>query len=404
MEPFSRKQLNVIAFRNKYDPKIIVLHGAIRSGKTYLALWLWWRHVMDFYGQGKLFVMSGYTMGSLERNVLKPLNDTFGIDTTTLSRKNSFKMYGNEICCFGSKDVDDFKSMRGNTSHGWLCNEATLQHPNTIREAIKRCSGDGARIIMDTNPSWPKHKIKVDHIDHSGEMLDSGRMKVRAFHFILDDNPFLSAEYIQMVKETTQPGHEYDRDILGKWVAASGVVWPRFKEDIHVIKKIPSIKKWYGGVDFGFENPFVYLLAGTDSDDRLYIVKEHYKSHMLIKDHAEIIKDYNNGFSVDIVSDHGAQERAELHACGVVTNAAQKDIIPGIQAVAKRLRVQEDGRPRLYIHEDCKNTIREFGIYSWQEPKEGVKQAEVPIDVDDHTCDTVRYITQQVDNRPVIFG
>jgi PBSX family phage terminase large subunit len=392
-----------MAFRNKYDPKIIVLHGAIRSGKTYLALMLWFRHMMDFRGQGKLHIMTGYTIGSLRRNILDPMREMFGINTT-LDQYNTFTAWGNKVSCFGSDNANAYKAMRGGTAYGCLCNEATLQHKNTITEAIERCSGNGARIIMDTNPSWPKHPIKIDYIDHSGEMLDSGRMKVKAFHFVLDDNPFLSADYIQLIKEITPPGYQYDRDILGKWVTASGVVWPGFREGIHTFKKIPDIKEWYGGIDFGFKNPFVYLLAGIDSDDRLYIIKEHYESHMLIENHAIIIKNFNKGLSVNIVSDWAAQERAELHACGVATNAAQKDVIPGIQAVAKRLIRQKDGRPRLFIHEDCRNSIREVPGYCWKDPKDGVNEAEEPLKFNDHTPDAIRYIVQQVDNRPVIFG
>lgn len=404
---FSQKQIEVIKFRNKHDPKIIILEGAIRSGKTYLALMLWHRHMIEFAGRNKSHIITGYTIGSIQRNLLDPIQEMFGIDTT-LDKFNSFRVYGNKVTCFGTEKENSYKAMRGQTAYSWLSNEATLHHQNSITEAFERCSGIGARIIMDTNPSWPQHPIKINYIDHSGEMLDSGRMKLKSWHFILDDNnQFLPADYIQLIKETTPAGYKYDRDILGRWVTASGVVYPEWNEGINVIKKLAGkMEGWrrYGGIDFGFTNPFVYLLTCTDPDGRLYIVDEHYKSRMLIKDHAEIIKKMNGKNDVSIVADHDAQEMAELRDQGIKTKRAQKAVMAGIQAVSARLKVQPDGRPRLYVLENCKNTIREMGCYSWKDQKDGVNAAEEPLKKDDHCPDDIRYIVMQVDNRKAVIG
>ncbi len=182
----------------------------------------------------------------------------------------------------------------------------------------------------------------------------------------------------------------------------SGVVYPEWNEDIHVIEELPGeIEGWqrYGGIDFGYTNPFVYLLGCTDPDGRLYIVDEHYKSRMLIKNHAEIIKRKNDNHIVNIVADHDAQDIAELRVYGITMKKAQRAITVGIKAVASRLKVQPDGKPRLYVLEKCKNTIREFGCYSWRSQKDGVNMAEEPSKYDDHCPDAVRYMVMNIEWR-----
>ena len=410
------KQVEIITYNNKYRPIITILEGAIRSGKTYLNNLLFYRHVAGYAGQGKIFYITGYTIGSITRNVLGELEKMFGL-TITLDNLNRFKMLGNWICCFGTDNANSHKSMTGATSFGWLANEVTLSHPTAIAQAFKRQSGEGSRVFMDTNPAWPKHPIKTDLIDKSGELLPSGRVRVKSWHFTIDDNPSLSPDYVEMIKSTTPSGYTYDRDINGKWVAASGVVYPDFNENIHVISQeawqiilgteelFPLGWEPIGGIDFGFTNPFVYLLGAIDKDGRLYIFAEHYKSGVLYKDHAAEIKIMNKGRRIRTVADHeDAQGRSELRKLGISTKAAQKAVKIGIQAVAKRLVVQADGRPRLYFVETVRETIREFGGYCWPPGKEGLNQKEEPLKKDDHGPDTVRYMIMDIDYRKAVIG
>jgi phage terminase large subunit len=138
------------------------------------------------------------------------------------------------------------------------------------------------------------------------------------------------------------------------------------------------------------------LWGAVDHDGRLYIYDEHYKANTLIADHANAINKRKGSFDWT-VADHDAQERAELHDCGIPTMAADKDVEHGIQKVAERLVIQPDGFPRLMIFGTCGNLISEFGLYQWEEQKEGRAQKEVPHKENDHAEDCLRYIIMQLD-------
>ena len=96
---------------------------------------------------------------------------------------------------------------------------------------------------------------------------------------------------------------------------------------------------------------------------------------------------------------------------GIHTQAAKKDVSPGIQAVKARLKVQPDGKPRLYfvrgalvepdpLLEDEKKplcTEDEITGYAWKKYPDGKPNKEEPVKVNDHGCDTTRYMVAHVD-------
>ncbi|MFR3483126.1 MAG: hypothetical protein ACLTXL_06345 [Clostridia bacterium] len=59
--------------------------------------------------------------------------------------------------------------------------------------------GDGARILLDTNPADPAHWLKRDYIDKA-----DGKTIVQ-FSWKLDDNTFLSDRYRANIKASTPP-------------------------------------------------------------------------------------------------------------------------------------------------------------------------------------------------------
>ena len=62
---------------------------------------------------------------------------------------------------------------------------------------------------------------------------------------------------------------------------------------------------------------------------------------------------------------------------------AKNDVIPGIMTTARFLK---DGIVK--IHRSCKDCIREFGLYRWDEKAE----EDRPIKENDHAMDECRYL------------
>ena len=392
----SKKQLGILTQYWKTKPKLLILEGAVRSGKTVLNNVLFYEALKRSVGKGYHYIVTGHTLGSIKRNVLDSIAEMFGVDTK-VGNTGTFDLLGNHVHCFGADKTDSYKAITGMTAHGWYGNEITLQHPNTIRECFNRCSGEDARIWWDTNPDYPEHPVKRHYIDKSGERLSNGRLRIQSWHFDLADNPYLPADYVENLKASTPAGMWYERAIKGAWVAAEGLVYELFYRAVHVVEPLTPPGDWQRirSIDFGFTNPFVCLWGAVDYDRRLYVYDEHYQPATLIRDHAKAI--HARG-SIDwTVADHDAQERAELNAQNIHTQPAIKDVSLGIQRVAERMVVLADGYPRLFISGNCVNLLRECGQYVWAERKDGKVVKEEPLKEHDHAMDALRYMVMALD-------
>jgi PBSX family phage terminase large subunit len=403
-DPLSKKQRQVIHAFNKKKPLHLILEGSVRSGKTHADNLLWISHVDGMLKPAKDFILTGYSIGSLERNIIKPLSEIMQ-RSITLDQFGRFDMAGHKINCFGTDKATSYKSMQGMTSYGWYGNEVTTHHPNSINEAFQRCSGKGSRIFWDCNTDHPYHPVKVDYIDQSGIRDSAGNLAILAFHFQIEDNEYLTPEYIEQVKRTTPKGMWYDRRILGLWVAAEGIIYESFNRDpsrspCHIYQRFDIPKDWtrVRGIDFGTVHPFVMLWGAIDPDGRLYIYREYYQTNTLIKAHAAHIRDITGDEKISwTISDHDAQERLEYEALDIPTKPANKAVKLGLDLVAQRMVDQIDGRPRIMISEDCPELARQLGIYRWLPFESGKPYREEPLKVDDDGPDVLRYIIMELD-------
>jgi phage terminase large subunit len=192
-------------------------------------------------------------------------------------------------------------------------------------------------------------------------------------------------------------------------VLAEGMVYDEFDQKIHVIDPIdlPMNWKYYRSIDWGYQNPFCCLFAAYNyKDNILYIYDEHYKAKKLIEYHAEQIKKRDNRkienkeeriYFDKTFADHDAQDNAEIKKYGIHTsNAVKGEVNSGIQRVKARLKVI-DGKPKLYVFKNCENLIREFGLYRWNDKREGYNEKEEPVKAEDHALDPLRYLINYLD-------
>lgn len=383
------KQAEVIEFDLMHKPRLTILEGAIRSAKTTANIFMFLNHIHDF--KGKKFMITGTSIAAIKRNILDEITRLFDIDTT-LNQKNEFCILGNTVICFGADSVDSHKAMKGFTAYGWLGNEMTDHHINSIDQGFKRCSGKGARVFWDTNPSFPDHFIKVNFIDKAGCLLPNGQLDIKTWHFVLDDNTKLSPEYIESVKRTTPSGMWYDRDILGLWVAAEGMVYKDFDTYTHLIDELPKIdgkpiklKDFFGGQDWGFNHKGVFGFYGTDHDGNTYRLFEIAESGQTnpwwIQKVLDVKKTYGN---FPVYCDPARPDSiADYRKAGIDAKEANNDVLDGIKFISSRFKEKKF----FIIRGTNKNWSQEIFCYRW---KDNLKKEEVVKENDD-SMDSDRY-------------
>ena len=257
-KPFSVKQQKLM---NWWRPGLVsaendyvIADGAIRSGKTIAMIigFLTWSQTM-FHGES--FILAGKTMGALKKNVVRPMLQILeawgwaytyirsGTDARIEIGDNTYYLYG-----ANTEAAQD--ALQGLTAAGAYLDEAALFPQSFIDQAIGRCSVDGWKVWMNCNPEGPHAYIKEEFINKTKEK------RVYRLHFVMDDNLTLSPKRKEAYHCSWPKGSVfYKRFILGLWVAADGLIYQQFADNVndYLINR-----KWLE------ENEIMYAVIGVD--------------------------------------------------------------------------------------------------------------------------------------------
>lgn len=383
---YTPKQMEALRIVSKEDFFIMVLHGAKRAGKTvadndsFLLELQRVRRIADKLGiKEPQYILAGNSLGSLYRNVLMELTNKYDLEFH-MDKFNRFDLLGVKVCCFGHGTITDYQRIRGMTSFGAYINEGSTANEMVFKEIISRCSAEGARVLVDTNPDYPTHWLKKDYIDKANGST------IRQIQFRLDDNTFLTERYRNNIKEATPTGMFYDRDIEGMWVSAEGVIYKDFDMKKHVISreefnKKTIIKRWCG-LDWGYEHFGSIVLLAEDTQGNIYLEKEiahQYKEIDFWVEEAKKIKSqYGN---IPFFCDTARPEHvARFSREGIFLGQTDKSVMAGIELVSSYFK-----QNKLFIVEGAKRVFDELYMYAWNE-----KTGE-PIKLWDDVLDSVRY-------------
>ncbi|EGT4720720.1 phage terminase, large subunit, PBSX family [Clostridioides difficile 824] len=386
-ELYHSKQLEVLNFALNNDYFMLINYGAKRTGKTIIdndLFLLELRRVRKIANELDIklpqYILAGADLGALQRNVLNELTNKYDIEFK-FDKHNRFVLFGVQVCCFGHSKTNDLGRIRGMTSFGAYINEGTVANEEVFNEIKSRCSGEGARILVDTNPDQPEHWLKTNFVDKT-----DGKV-IQSFHYRLDDNIFLSERYRENIKKSTPSGVFYDRDINGLWVSADGLVYQDFNKDIHYISKDKlndiNFVRYFAGVDWGYEHFGAIVVIGEDDRGNLYLLEEHSAQHKEIDYWIEKAKSIKKKYgNIKFHCDSARPEHlAAFKRNGIKAFNANKAILSGIEIVAKRFKTNT-----LFIVYDNVNLFRkEIYMYAWN------KNTGEPIKQWDDVLDALRY-------------
>ena len=389
---FSHKQLLAMKWwnmRSYGDRDAIICDGAVRSGKT-LSMSLGFIFWASKCFKGSSFAMCGKTITSLRRNVITPmlpLLTEYGYTITEKVSRNYFDMTflgsTNRVYLFGGKDEGSAALIQGMTLSGVFFDEVALMPRSFVEQALARCSVSGSKMWFNCNPDNPSHWFY-------NEWIKKLKQKNALYlHFTMEDNPSLTKR-VRERYERMYSGTFYDRFVLGKWTASQGVVYPMFSAEKHVFSGDISCERYVISCDYGTVNPSSFGLWGL-SGGVWYRLREYYYdsrregSSRTDEEHYAALEELAGDRAVEkVIVDPSAASFIECirrHGKFPVAKA-DNDVISGIRQVSTALK-----QGRLRFHESCRDIIREFSLYCWNE-RAG---ADAPVKENDHAMDDMRY-------------
>lgn len=400
-KPFSEKQIKALLWWQKDSPystkDAVICDGAVRSGKTLclsLSFVLW--AMLTF--EDSSFAMCGKTLGALRRNVITPLLSALSelpLNVSDSVSKNmltlSFTGRENRFYLFSGKDEGSASLIQGITLSGVLFDEVALMPRSFVEQALARCSVQGSKFFFNCNPEYPSHWFYREWIQKRD------KKNALYLHFTMDDNPSLSARMKERYK-SLYSGAFRRRFIDGEWVSVSGAVYP-FMESPDMYRQPPAepMDEYCVSCDYGTVNPTSMGLWGL-KDGIWYRIKEYYydsrKEHTARTDEEH----YEGLFALAgdreigaVVIDPSARSFAE-----VIRRHKRFEVVPAensvIDGIRKTFSALKEGR--VVICDNCKDAIREFSLYRWDENK----HSDAVIKENDHAMDDIRYFVSYIES------
>ena len=384
------------------DWKYLILNGAVRAGKTVIDNYLFLLELKRIKKLAEIekephpqYILAGYSSNSIYTNVISSIENQFGIVMNT-DRHGHYHLFGIDIVPAYTGSVRGIGAIRGMNSYGAYINEASLATHEVFQEIVQRCSVGSARIICDTNPDIPTHWLKTDYIDNHDP-----KARIKTFSFTIDDNTFLSKDYVEALKAATPRGMFYDRSILGQWVTGEGIVYQDFNKETMVIPRdrVPENLDYYCGIDWGFakghEN--VITVFGDDPDtDITYLLDIYSSTGKYIDYWVEIAQQIQEkyGYGINFWADSARPEYVSyFQQNGIQARNADKSVMDGVEYCSSRIKLD-----KFRVLKSCsKPFLDDVYQYVW-DPVKGVPKKE-----HDNVMDSFRYAVfnqhKKVDNQ-----
>ena len=396
---FGEKQLYTLTWWSDaamHDYDAIICDGSIRAGKTMtmaVSFILWAFTAFD----KQVFAICGKTIESVRRNIVTHLPQWLDGIVRIQERRSenlliiSFAGKTNRFYLFGGKDEGSAALIQGMTLAGVMFDEVALMPRSFVEQALARCSVEGSKFWFNCNPDTPEHWFYKEWIQKHK------KKNALYLHFTMEDNKSLS-EKVKKRYENMYSGVFYDRFIRELWVVAEGLVYDFFQSKKDTIIKtinIDDYNEFYVSIDYGTINPCSMGLWGVNSEGAARIRESYFDSRKegrqrTDEEHYQALVELVRDFPITrVIVDPSAASFIEC-----IRRHGEFRVKPAINSVIDGIRITSSllNAGMIHIDPSCKDCIREFGLYRWDEKK----TSDTVLKENDHAMDEVRYFCNTV--------
>ena len=200
---------------------------------------------------------------------------------------------------------------------------------------------------------------------------------------------------LQAIKKDASEFH-WLQEYCAEFTAIEGKIYSEFNRETHVTD-IAYNPLWanYTAWDHGFADPTVCLDIMVDNLENVYVWREYQVRRKTTTEHALQLMARENPYGYHVDGRFGGTADANEHATiGAVMGPVISRVTPwihGIEAVKRAMKIQNNGKPRLFIDRSCTELIRQLENLRTPDERVGRNAKEGQHDYDDHGPDALRY-------------
>lgn len=360
--------------------------GATGSGKSFVDMTVTIpKRILACKGEG-LIVLLGNTRGTLDRNILEPMRSLWPGCIGDIRSDNTVQLFGKKCYALGADTKKHVSRIQGATFEYVYGDEITTWSHDVFEMLKSRLRCDHSHFDGTCNPDNPGHWFK--------EFLDSDA-DIYQQAYVIDDG-VLPANVVAELKKEYAGTIYYDRFILGLWAAATGLIYPMFKEAIQEPSEA-DVSEYGLSLDYGTQNAFSAGLWGQ-IQGVWYRLREYYYSgrdtgvQKTDEEYAQALDEFTDGIGDSYNKLRVIIDPSAASFIALLNKRGKYRVIPADNAVADGIRETATcmKRGKIRISPECKNWIREAQGYVWDENSSEDK----PVKVNDHAMDDTRYFVK----------
>lgn len=217
-----------------------------------------------------------------------------------------------------------------------------------------------------------------------------------------NENPYFPQEEFDE-KRLTMDTRRFKMIYGGQWERPAGLVYDCFDEELNQCDpfELPAGTKFYGGIDWGYTEPFVFKIRAITPAGQHYGVSEFYKTNLIVDQQCDEVVRRCSVWPVSVIyagpdrPENIAKMNAALKKAGLKTAVvgARNEKRLGLDIHYELLK----SRRLKYWRGMNPHTIDEIDSYHYPEPEDldpddKAKEA-LPVEQHDHAVDADRYLS-----------
>lgn len=363
--------------------------GATGSGKSFVDFAVTIpQRINACRGEG-LIVLMGNTRGTLERNILEPMRSIWPGCVGDIRSDNTVQIFGKKVYALGADNKKHVARIQGATFEYVYGDEITTWSRDVFEMLKSRLRCQHSHFDGTCNPDSPGHWFKA-FLESDADIFQQS--------YVIDDG-VLPAHVVEELKKEYAGTIYYDRYILGLWTAATGTIYPMFRDAIEAPPDDMEPSEYCLSIDYGTQNAFAAILWAKYGAV-WFAVREYYYSGRdtgVQKTDEEYAQDldkwlsdltqYNDYMKLPTIIDPSAASFIAL-----LRKRGKYKVLPADNAVADGIRETATAMQmgKIKIAPSLKNWRKEAEGYVWDEKASEDK----PVKVNDHLMDSTRYFVK----------
>ena len=373
-----------------YGPKIVILQGGTRSGKSIATIQYLIVKALEEDGISVSVVRK--SLPSLRISAMRDFKDM--MKSLNLWDENNWKATENAYF-FDNGSMIEFLSIqdgerrKGSKRDYFFCEECNeLDYSDFFQLFIRTTT----KTIIAYNPSFNPSTHWITKQIHS-------HPEANVFKSSYKDNPFLEDGLIKEIErlKDTSPSY-YTLYGTGEFGMVEGLIFDNFD----IVDEIEEGAEFLGaGMDFGYTNDATACIGLWKGKDSVYLDEMFYMKGLLTSEIISLIRGIYDVYGrTQIIADSSEPRTIdEIFRSGINIKPAVKgpdSIMQGIDLMKQH---------KIHITKSSKNLIDEFYSYTWMLDKADNPLNQPDPRAEDHGIDASRYIMQfMLSNKKKNYG